>query len=248
MTEQNLKFSIIMPVYIARETIEQAISSVIDQTYSNWELIIINDACPDESCKSINKIIKDNNQIIQINNKTNQGVAKSRNVGIAYATGEVIAFLDADDYWHQEKLDLQVAKIEEGYDVVCSNYFRIELNGKATQVIHKKEFDYSDMLKSNRIGNLTGIYRCDRIGKVYQKNIGHEDYLMWLNIMEKAETGYCVQQPLAFYRMSENSLSSNKVKAMTWQWHIYRNELHLSLLNSIWFFLNYSYLAYNKHR
>ncbi len=246
MDKKYIKVSIIMPVYKARDTIEQAINSVIAQTYGNWELIIINDACPDNSCKYINELIKNSSQIVKIDNKTNEGVAKSRNKGIAYATGEVIAFLDSDDYWHQEKLSLQVAKLKEGYDVVCSNYFRVDRNDKFIEVFHKVEFNYLDMLKSNRIGNLTGIYRCDRIGKIYQKNIGHEDYLMWLQVVRSSKIAYCVQQSLAYYRVSENSLSGNKFIAVAWQWHIYRKELKLSLISSMWLFLNYIYLACNK--
>ena len=115
---------------------------------------------------------------------------------------------------------------EEGYEVVCSNYLRIKKNSAPVEVTHKKEFNFIDMLKSNHIGNLTGIYRCDWIGKTYQKEVGHEDYLMWLKVVKLAGIGYCVQEPLAYYRVSNKSLSSNKFRAMTWQWNIYRKELN----------------------
>ncbi|GAA0800530.1 glycosyltransferase family 2 protein [Psychrobacter piscatorii] len=248
VTKPDLKVSIIMPVYKARATIQQAISSVISQTYSNWELIIVNDCCPDNSCLQVQDMIISDLRIFRIDNVTNQGVAISRNKGIAKAEGNIIAFLDSDDYWHPEKLSLQVDKIKKGYDVVCSNYMRIELNTKTKEVPNKVEFDYSDMLKSNRIGNLTGIYRSDLIGKIYQKNVGHEDYIMWLEIVKIAKKGYCIQKSLAYYRVTNNSLSSNKFQAAFWQWNVYRKEVNLSLIKSIWFFLNYSYTAYKKRQ
>lgn len=246
MTNIDLKVSIIMPVYKARATIEQAVASVVTQSYDNWELVIIDDACPEDSCRVIRDQVKNNPQIIQIESATNQGVVISRNAGIAQATGQILAFLDSDDYWRSDKLERQMAKIEEGYDVVCANYLRVKQNSEPVVVTHKKEFNFIDMLKSNQIGNLTGVYRCDRLGKVYQKQVGHEDYLMWLDIVKRAAIGYCVQEPLAYYRVSNKSLSSNKFRAMTWQWTIYRRELNFSLITSLWLFLSYVYAALKK--
>ena len=248
VTNSDLKISIIMPVYKACATIEQAVESVINQTYQNWELIIVDDGCPDDSCTHVKNTIISDLRIFRIDNIINQGVAISRNKGIAKAKGNVIAFLDSDDYWHPDKLSLQVDKIRKGYDVVCSNYIRVESNTKTKEVFHRVEFDYSDMLKSNRIGNLTGVYRSDRIGKIYQKNVGHEDYIMWLEIVKIAKKGYCIQKSLAYYRVTNNSLSSNKFQAALWQWRVYRKEVNLSLIKSIWFFLNYSYTAYKKRQ
>lgn len=246
MTNSDLKVSIIMPVYKASATIEQAVASIINQSYKNWELIIVNDCCPEGSCKLVRKQVVSNPRIIQIDNANNQGVVTSRNTGIAQAKGEVIAFLDSDDYWHEDKLSLQMTMIEKGYDLVCSNYLRIKPNSEPIEVVHKVEFSYTDMLKSNQIGNLTGMYRCDRIGKIYQKKVGHEDYVMWLEVVKTAGKGYCIQQPLAYYRVSNSSLSSNKARAATWQWAIYRKELNLNLIISLWFFSNYVYAALKK--
>ena len=235
-----------MPVYKASATIDQAVASVVTQSYHNWELIIINDACPEDSCRVIREQVINSPQIIQIDNATNQGVVISRNAGIAHASGSIIAFLDSDDYWHSDKLKRQIVKIEEGYDVVCSNYLRVKPNNEHLLVKHKKEFNFFDMLKSNQIGNLTGLYRCDRLGKIYQKQVGHEDYLMWLEIVKRSGNGYCVQEPLAYYRVSNKSLSSNKFRAMTWQWYIYRKELNLNLILSGYFFVNYLLNALKK--
>lgn len=246
MNDIDFKVSIIMPVYKASATIEQAVASVVAQSYDNWELIIIDDACPEDSCRAIRDQVVNNLQIIKLNNATNQGVVISRNTGIAQATGQILAFLDSDDYWQSDKLERQIAKIDEGYDLVCSNYLRVKPDSEPVEVKHKKEFNFIDMLKSNHIGNLTGMYRCDRLGKVYQKQVGHEDYLMWLDIVKRAAIGYCIQEPLAYYRVSNKSLSSNKFQAMSWQWTIYRKELNLNLILSGYFFVNYLINALKK--
>lgn len=92
MANSNLKVSIIMPVYKASATIEQAVASVINQSYKNWELIIVNDCCPEDSCKLVRKQVVSNPRIIQIDNANNQGVVTSRNTGIAQAKGRSLHF------------------------------------------------------------------------------------------------------------------------------------------------------------
>ena len=242
------KVSIIMPVYKSVCTIEKAVKSVVGQSYNNWELIIINDRCPENSCDSILHIIKNSDRIIKIDNDENLGVSKSRNRGIDIATGDIIAFLDSDDYWVDDKLEKQIIKIQAGYDVVCSNYIRVYDSYENNEVTHKEQFSYTDMLRSNQIGNLTGMYNCKKIGKVFQKDVGHEDYVMWLEIVKKSKKNICIQEPLAYYKVSSNSVSSNKFKAVIWQWRIYRCVLKFNLLKSIWLFINYVYFACKKRK
>lgn len=246
MVNSILKVSIIMPVYSVAKTIEKAVNSVVSQSYSNWELIIINDKCPENSCKAIESIINTDTRIIKIENNYNIGVSASRNKGIDYATGDIIAFLDSDDCWLDDKLSKQIAEISAGYDVVCSNYIRVYNDGRQSTVGHKEIFTYSDMLKSNQIGNLTGIYNSKKLGKIYQKNVDHEDYVMWLEVMKAAGEGYCMQESLACYRVSSSSISANKLRAAIWQWKIYRSTLNLGLIKSIWLFTNYLYYACKK--
>ena len=248
MVDSVSKVSIIMPVYSAARTIEQAVSSVISQSYDHWELIIINDNCPENSCDSILHIIDNDDRIIKIDNEKNIGVSKSRNKGINIASGDIIAFLDSDDYWVYNKLENQIEKIQDGCDVVCSNYIRIYENGRQSEVAHKEMFFYSDMLKSNQIGNLTGIYNCKKIGKIYQEDVGHEDYVMWLQVVKKSKKNICIQEPLAYYRVSGHSVSSNKLKTVIWQWKIYRKALNFNLLKSLWLLVHYIYFAGKKRK
>lgn len=243
----NELISIIMPAYNAEKTISDSIDSILKQSYDNFKLYVINDNSTDKTATIVNH--KESDKIKIINNSVNLGVAKSRNIGISQCKGKYIAFLDSDDLWEPNKLEKQLEILNSGWDVVCSNYTTFTndcsfLNNRTSKNI----ISYSDMLKSNYIGNLTGIYNSEKIGKILQKNIGHEDYIMWLEILKKSEKAYCIQESLAKYRLSNTSLSGNKLKAIKWQWIIYRTELHLSLPNSIYYFTHYILNALKKRR
>ncbi len=138
------------------------------------------------------------------------------------------------------------------YDVVCSHYYTFEDDLKLIKNTRGAEelIGYQDMLKSNWIGNLTGIYNQKRIGKVYQQKVGHEDYLMWLAVLQKARNGlaYCIPEPLACYRLSTHSLSGNKIRAADWQWRIYRQHLGLSYQKSCYLFATYLFNAVVKRK
>ncbi|WP_354637538.1 glycosyltransferase family 2 protein [Morganella morganii] len=240
--------SVIMPAYNAEKYISDSIDSVLNQSIQNFELIIIDDNSQDNTTNIINKY--NDPRIVLIINSNNLGVSETRNIGISAANGKYIAFLDSDDIWLPHKLSLQIMCLNDGWDVVSSNYIAFESNAdnKITERKSPSIISYSDMLKSNFIGNLTGIYNVQKIGKIYQKKSGHEDYIMWLEIIKKSKKAYCIQESLAKYRLHNSSLSSNKVKAIKWQWSIYRNELKLSLPKSIYYFSHYIINALKKRR
>ncbi|EJD6040373.1 glycosyltransferase [Morganella morganii] len=237
-----------MPAYNAEEYISDSIDSVLNQSIKNFELIIIDDNSQDNTTNIINKY--NDPRIVLIINSNNLGVSETRNIGISAASGKYIAFLDSDDIWLPHKLSLQIMCLNDGWDVVSSNYIAFESNAdnKITERKSPNIISYYDMLKSNFIGNLTGIYNVQKIGKIYQKKLGHEDYIMWLEIIKKSKKAYCIQESLAKYRLHNSSLSSNKVKAIKWQWSIYRNELKLSLPKSIYYFSHYIINALKKRR
>ncbi|ECH7784390.1 glycosyltransferase family 2 protein, partial [Salmonella enterica subsp. enterica] len=237
--------SIIMPAYNAEKTIRNSILSILKQSYSNFRLYVINDSSTDLT-ENIVKSINDE-RIVYLVNDCGKGVSSARNVGIAASCGKFIAFCDSDDIWFEKKLEEQLKYLNDGYAVVCSNYEVININNNnLTERKMAKLITYKNMLHSNCIGNLTGIYNASIIGKVYQKDIGHEDYLMWLTIVKKTNLVYCVQKNLARYTVSETGLSSNKAIAALWQWNIYRNELGFSMFKSLTLFIIYAFKAFSK--
>ncbi|MCG3714138.1 glycosyltransferase [Arcobacter lacus] len=240
--------SIITPLYNSEKYILDTIDSVLKQTYKKWEMIIIDDASPDNSNKLVEEYLRKDNRIKLIKLVKNVGPAKARNEGIKQAKGKYIAFLDSDDIWLPKKLEKQVKFMEDNNLLVtCSSYYTIdENNNKINTRVVKKLFTYSDMLKSNHIGNLTGIYDCEKLGKVYMDNVGHEDYTLWLKIMKKVGTTKAISEPLAEYRILTNSISANKIKSAKWTWSIYRNIVGLSLARSTYYFFHYLFNALKK--
>ncbi|MBQ0213166.1 glycosyltransferase family 2 protein [Proteus vulgaris] len=242
----NELVSIIMPAFNAEKTIKSSIESILNQTIKDFRIYIIDDNSIDTTSKIIHSF--NDERIIYIQNNNNQGVSKSRNIGIKKCKGKYIAFLDSDDQWFSNKLEKQLELLENGWDVVCSNYITFTENNNLNRRLSPEIISYEKMLLSNFIGNLTGIYNSSSLGKFYQKEKGHEDYIMWLEILKITNKAYCIQEPLAKYRVSDTSLSGNKLKAIQWQWSIYRDELNLSLIKSSYYFINYIFNALKKRK
>lgn len=242
-------FSIIMPCYNAEAYISSSIKSVICQTYPHWCLYIIDDCSHDDSYRIIHEIVDSEPRIKYFRLPKNSGVAAARNVGIKAASGKYISFLDSDDMWAADKLERQFAVLETGYDIVCSNYkvFSTANNDeKFPDRVFPERFGYNDMLYGNKIGNLTGVYNCINLGKIYQERMGHEDYIMWLELIKIAKHAYCIQDSLAYYRLSHDTLSSNKWKASRWQWNIYRHHLGFGMIRSSLYWICYAYNALKR--
>lgn len=244
------KVSIIVPMYNAEKFIEKTIESVLAQTYQNWEMLIMNDVSTDNSLAIVSLYAKKDERIKIVNTEKNVGVVKGRNFLIDLASGKYIAFLDADDYWHNEKLEKQIKFMKEkNASISCTEYTRVKENEeKINDVIIKEEISYNDMLKNNYLGCLTVMYNAEKIGKRYFKELEkNEDYVLWLEIVKDVNTIYGLKENLAYYRVLDNSRSSNKVKTAKVRWEIYRKIEKLSLLKSIYYFLHYAIRAVLKN-
>ena len=244
------KVSIIVPMYNAEKFIGKTIESVLAQTYQNWEMLIMNDVSTDNSLAIVSLYAKKDERIKIVNTEKNVGVVKGRNFLIDLASGKFIAFLDADDYWHNEKLEKQIKFMKEkNASISCTEYTRVKENEeKINDVIIKEEISYNDMLKNNYLGCLTVIYDAKKIGKRYFKELEkNEDYVLWLEIVKDVNTIYGLKENLAYYRVLDNSRSSNKVKTAKVRWEIYRKIEKLSLLKSIYYFLHYAIRAVLKN-
>ncbi len=240
--------SVIMPAYNASRYLEQAARSVFNQTYSNWELLITDDASLDNTLEIARQLEAADPRVVVLAKDKNSGVADSRNVALERARGKFIAFLDSDDLWLPEKLSKQVAYMESNKVRICySAYQRID---EASRVIGTvtppARVDYGLMLKSNFIGNLTGIYNAQALGKQFFPEIGHEDYVAWLMLVKKSGEARSINETLALYRVYGGSISGNKLKAAQWQWKIYRQHLALGPLQSSHLMLSYFRYALGK--
>ena len=245
------KVSIIVPMYNAEKFIGKTIESVLSQTYENWEMLIMNDVSTDNSLAVVNEYAKKDDRIKVVNTEKNMGVVKGRNHLIDLANGKYIAFLDADDYWHSQKLEKQIQFMKEkNAGISCTEYTRVKENGeKINEVVIKPEISYTDMLKNNYLGCLTVMYDVEKVGKRYFKELEkNEDYVLWLEIVKDVKTIYGLKENLAYYRVLDNSRSSNKVKTAKVRWEIYRKIEKLPLLKSIYYFMHYAVRAVLKSK
>ena len=243
------KVSIIVPMYNAEKFIGKTIESVLAQTYQNWEMLIMNDVSTDNSLAIVSLYAKKDERIKIVNTEKNVGVVKGRNFLIDLASGKYIAFLDADDYWHNEKLEKQIKFMKEkNASISCTEYTRVKENEeKINDVIIKEEISYNDMLKNNYLGCLTVIYNAGKLGKKYFKERDkNEDYVLWLEIVKDTGKIYGLKQNLAFYRVLDKSRSSNKIDAAKVRWRIYRDVERLSLFQAAYYFINYVIIALKK--
>ncbi len=237
--------SIITPCYNSAKYIAATIESVINQTYGNWEMIIIDDDSIDNTTQIINQYIEKDRRIKLIKLSKNRGTAIARNIGIETAKGRYIAFLDSDDLWLPEKLEKQILFIKENkLPLTFSSYFLIDSNENIIGIIKvKNKITYKNLLKkSSFIPTLTGVYDVSYFGKVYMENFKKaEDYTFWIKIMEKVKIAYGIKEPLAKYRVYPKSRSFNKFEAAKQQWLIYRNFLKFNMLKSSYYFMHYAF-------
>lgn len=209
-----------MPSYNTDRFIAESIESVLQQTYTNWELIIVDDCSTDTTRTVLNNYIHDR-RITVIINTDNQGAAYSRNLALKQARGRWIAFLDSDDIWFPEKLEKQIDFMENnGYHFSYTNYEEINENGQSRhrQLTGPKRITNVMMKQYCYPGCLTVMYDATYIGLVQIKDIKkNNDYAMWLKIASKANC-YLLDETLAKYRRRSGSISNHSIFNLV-QWH-----------------------------
>jgi glycosyltransferase involved in cell wall biosynthesis len=240
-----------MPVFNAEATLRRAIDSVLQQSHSAFEVIAVDDGSLDASWALLQAYAAADPRVRPLRVAANGGVAAARNLALAAAAGQFVAFLDSDDWWHPQKLERQLATMRNTGALVSYTAFqRVGEDGRVlSNVVPPREVRYRDMLRSNHIGNLTGMYARD-LGDMRFLRIGHEDYVFWLDCVRRAGRAVCVpsDEPLAWYLVRANSVSSNKIRAATWQWRIYRDIEKLGLAASIYYMAFYICHALSKRR
>ena len=229
--------SVIINTYNSARTIEKTLSSVIAQTFSNYELIVVDDHSTDDTVSIIKKIsAKHNKRISVIELNKNQGIAKSRNIGIDQSRGKYIAFLDGDDLWKDNKLMIQYNELRKNlftadwvfsnYDVIDSDYNYLGERKRDSGVYGFKAI----VKKGNPVGMLTVVIKSKVLKKNKFRNVKHEDYDLWIRLSKKGYFGILLDDSLAMYMKHSNSASSNKIKSIMWTFNVFR-------LNDINFFV-----------
>lgn len=243
--------SIITPTYNSALYVSETLDSIIAQTHTDWELILTDDCSTDETWDIVQGYAERDPRIRIFRLQENSGTAVARNNSIKHANGRYIAFCDSDDLWVAEKLERQIAFMQE-YDLALtySAYRKIMEDGTARGIVYPpKILKYPDLLKSNYIGCLTAIYDVDKLGKVYMPNFRkRQDYGLWLEIFKRiGSTKGMHKDVLALYRVRNESLSGNKLKASYYHFIILREVVGLSSLKAAYYFALYSFHGVLKY-
>lgn len=229
--------SIITPTYNCGNYIAETIESVLQQTYQNWEMIIVDDCSTDDTKNIVHEYKKKDKRIKYYCLERNSGAAVARTKAMEIAKGRYMAFLDSDDLWMPNKLDCQITQMEENsWYFTCTDYEHIDENGIPLGKIIKsvKKTNYNRMLFDCPVGNSTVVYNVDMLGKFIVPNIRkRNDDALWLQMLKKEENIYGINKNLMKYRVRRNSISSNKIDLIKYHWILYREIEHLSINKSI---------------
>ncbi len=249
--EKEPLVSVITPVYNSERFIKETIESVLNQTYTNLELIIVDDASIDNSTEIIRTYRERDTRIKYIRNTKNSGAAISRNIALENAKGRFIAFLDSDDIWDERKLEVQIAYMRKhkiGFSF--TSYQIMDADGKVYERIIKApdKVNYHYLLKNTIIGCLTVVLDRNIIGDIRMPIVrSSQDFATWLSILKNGHVAYGIKEVLAKYRKVNGSLSSNKLKALRSNWLVYRKIEKLSLVKACYVFIFYVLHALKKH-
>lgn len=242
--------SVVMPNYNGARFIKQAIDSVLQQTYTNFELIIVDDCSNDDSFEIAKSYEKKDNRVKVIKNKRNSGVAITRNNGIKLCKGEYIALIDNDDFWLLNKLEEQVEIAKKGIDIVyCSYSFCDENNNKIKKpFIVPERTSFKKMLVSNVISCSTCFIKSTLLKEhPFDPSYYHEDYVLWLELLKLPIEAAGIRQVLSLYRLAQGSRSRDKRNAAKQRWRIYREYCQMSRITSFYYFIKYALCAIIKY-
>ncbi len=235
--------SIITPVYNSAPFLEETIGSVLNQSFKDWEMILVDDCSTDNSRQIIQRMAALDHRLILLENENNLGQIKTRNRAIERARGRYIAMLDSDDVWHPQKLEQQLAHFEETGCVIQHAYYeQIDEDGHSLEriVTAPNKINYRRLLRSNYMGCLTVIYDTQKVGKTFMPEVGkRDDWACWLSILKQGHEAHCIPQVLAYYRVRKNSLSSNKLKMLYYNWRILTIHQGISRWEALFFMGNH---------
>lgn len=230
--------SIIMPAHNSGKYISESIQSVLNQTYTNWELLISLDNCTDNTEAICFEFAKKDNRIrILKTQNNNSGAIGARNLAIKNANGRFVAFLDADDLWEKNKLEIQINFMQDNNIYFSYGNYFVNKNGSIKKYIAPREATYKNLLKGCYIGCLTAVYDSNKLGKIYMPLNAYkrEDFATWLKILKLIPKAYNCNEVIGTYRISSKSVSNKKTKMIKYQWNVYRKIENISFLKSLYY-------------
>ncbi len=247
----NKLVSIITPVYNAEKYIQATVDSIQRQTYTNWELWLINDRSTDASASIIDAMAEADSRIKVVHFQENKGAAEARNRGLANASGKYIAFIDSDDVWHPEKLEKQLQfMLENHYEFTYTDLALVNEKGDILKesVGVPSSLTYHQLLKNTAIACSTVIINIERIGRFTMPLVRKgQDTATWLKLMREFNlTAYGLNDVLNYYRQVPNSISSNKWSALKRTWNTYYHIEKIPFIKASYYFVCYIWNAIRR--
>lgn len=230
--------SIVIPVHNAEPYIAKTIRSILTQTVSNYEVLLVDDASTDGSLEKIRLISDERLKVLKTNLKHPVGAAAARNCGIEAAKGRYLAFLDADDLWQPKKLEKTLAYMKKkDAAFVFTGYEFGDQNGRGTgKIVHVPEvLDYERALSRTVIFTSTVLFDLTKISKemVRMPQVKSEDTATWWKILQSGYLAYGLDENLTIYRRAGKTLSSNKFEAVKRIWNLYKMQENMSFLKRL---------------
>ncbi|MCW7462928.1 glycosyltransferase family 2 protein [Leptospira limi] len=249
------KVSVIMPAYNAALYLEESVNTLLKQSFQDWELLLVDDCSKDETAKIAKELESQDKRIHFIQKEKNSGSADTRNQGIKLAKGEYIAFLDADDLWEPDFLEIMIPFMEKNNSPFSfSSYRIIDENGYEfcePFIVETKTFTYRNLLFYNRVGLLTAIFHVPSVGKKYfdpsLKSL-RDDYALWLDILREGRVAYANSAVLARYRVRRGAATSNKKKVMLAHFRMLKNREKLNPLFAFLLTIIHGFMGIRKYR
>ncbi len=218
--------SIVMPTYNVENIVSKTIESVLEQSYPDWELIIIDDSSSDNTVSILNQYSNLDNRIRVLKNSVNSGAGISRNNGIKESNGQYLAFLDSDDLWAKDKLSKQVQFMKLTCAEICHTSFSfIDENGvdRKGGVIASPYVNLEDNLRKTEIGTSTAMINRNLVTDLisFSSIRARQDLKLWIDLLSKGYTSRGLNQDLVKYRIRKKSISSNKIKMLLVTFYVY---------------------------
>ena len=241
--------SIITPTFNSANFISGCIKSIQAQTYTYWELLITDDCSSDNTTEVISRFKEHDNRIKLFRLNENSGAGKARNNSIKLASGRFIAFCDSDDRWLPNKLEVQLEYLlDYNASFTYSTYFiQNEKQNRMGEIIGPNKISYKKILRNNYIGCLTAIYDTKTLGKMFMPDIRkRQDWVLWIDIIKRLGVVQGISEPLAIYTVRKDSISSNKLNLIKFNWIVYHKALNFGVVRSIFYIIQFLYFYARK--
>lgn len=242
--------SIVTPAYRAAPFIGETIRSVLAQTYTDFEILIVDDCSPDDTAAVVEGARSGDSRIRLLRQKRNGGPAAARNRALSEARGRWIAFLDSDDLWLPRKLELQLPfHRAHGAKISCTDFCRIDDGGARTghRIAAPTRLDYRQLLCNTGMPTSTVLVDRALTGDFEMKATHCDDYACWLDLLRPGGIAVGLHEDLMRYRVRRSSQSRDKVRHSRHVWQTYRDVERLGLLQSSWSFAHYAVRGFLKY-